>query len=164
MADGDVRQLVDAARALLDANWTSGSTVPSRTLYPHQWSWDSAFIAIGRSVYDQGRAERELESLFAAQWSNGMVPHIVFSPGVSDADYFPGPGFWDAHRTGRVPRGVRTSGITQPPIHARAALELYRNARAPKHRSASCAGCTQGCGRSMTTLHATAIRLGPACR
>jgi hypothetical protein len=61
-----------------------------------------------------------------------MLPHIVFSPDVSDADYFPGPGFWDAERTGRVPRGVRTSGITQPPLHARAALELYRNARDPE--------------------------------
>ncbi len=126
-----MRDLVAAARAVLDANWTGASTVPSRTLYPHQWSWDSAFIAIGRSRYDQATAERELESLFAAQWSNGMLPHIVFSPDARDADYSPGPGFWDADRTGRVPRGVQTSGITQPPIHARAALELYRNASRP---------------------------------
>lgn len=131
MAESGMRDLVAAARTVLDANWTGASTVPSRTLYPHQWSWDSAFIAIGRSRYDQARAERELEWLFAAQWSNGMLPHIVFSPDARDADYSPGPGFWDADRTGRVPRGVRTSGITQPPIHARAALELHRNARDP---------------------------------
>ncbi len=86
MAESGVRGLVAAGRAVLEANWTGTSTVPSRTLYPHQWSWDSAFIAIGRSRYDQERAERELLSLFAAQWSNGMLPHIVFSPDVSDAD------------------------------------------------------------------------------
>ena len=131
MADTSMRDLVAGAHTVLEANWTGDSTVPSRTLYPHQWSWDSAFIAIGRSRYDQPRAERELLSLFDAQWSNGMLPHIVFSPDVGDADYFPSSAFWGAAATGRVPRGVRTSGITQPPIHALAALELYRNARDP---------------------------------
>jgi hypothetical protein len=42
-------ELVQRARAVLDANWRGRSTVPSRSLYPHQWSWDAAFIAIGRS-------------------------------------------------------------------------------------------------------------------
>jgi glycogen debranching enzyme len=121
--------LVAAAGDVLDANWLGASTVPSRTLYPHQWSWDSAFTALGRSWFDQARAEQELETLFAAQWSNGMLPHIVFNRDVREADYFPGPGFWDAGRTGRVPYGVSTSGITQPPIHARTALEMHRHAR-----------------------------------
>ena len=40
--------LLDGARSVLDENWLGSSTLPSRTLYPHQWSWDSAFIAIGR--------------------------------------------------------------------------------------------------------------------
>ena len=31
------------------ANWDGSYTVPSRTLYPHQWSWDSAFVAIGNA-------------------------------------------------------------------------------------------------------------------
>ena len=124
-----MRALLEAAGEVLDANWLGASTVPSRTLYPHQWSWDSAFIALGRSWHDQARAEQELETLFRAQWSNGMLPHIVFDSAVSEADYFPGPSFWDAYRTGRVPRGIQTSGITQPPIHARAALEMYRHAR-----------------------------------
>ena len=123
------RVLTDAARDVLDGNWLTASTVPSRTLYPHQWSWDSAFVALGRSWLDQARGELELETLFRAQWSNGMLPHIVFNTDVTNAEYFPGPGFWDARRTGRVPRGVETSGITQPPIHARAALEMHRHAR-----------------------------------
>jgi hypothetical protein len=65
--------LVRQARAVLDAAWIGASSLPSRTLYPHQWSWDSAFIALGRSWYDQPRAQLELETLYRAQWSNGMT-------------------------------------------------------------------------------------------
>jgi glycogen debranching enzyme len=115
------------ALAVLDANWDGGSTRPSPRLYPHQWSWDSACIAIGRSRFDQDRAERELRSLFAAQWANGLLPHIVFSDG--DGQYFPGPEFWQAHRSPDAPAGLNTSGIVQPPIHATAALRVYRHAR-----------------------------------
>jgi glycogen debranching enzyme len=121
-------RLLGAARAVLDANWQGSSTVPSRSLYPHQWSWDSAFHAIGLAWYDQSRAQQELETLFAAQWGNGMVPHIVFNPSVPDDVYFPGPGFWQSGRSPNRPAGVQTSGITQPPLHARAALEVYRRA------------------------------------
>lgn len=124
-----VDRLERAARAVLDENWIGDSTVPSRSLYPHQWSWDSAFIALGRSWYDERRAQRELETLFRAQWANGMVPHIVFNPAVDEEQYFPGPGFWDSARSPRAPAALATSGITQPPIHARAALEMHRHAR-----------------------------------
>lgn len=122
-------RLEQASRDVLDANWLGESTVPSRSLYPHQWSWDSAFIAIGRSWYDERRAQRELETLFRAQWANGMLPHIVFNPAVNEEQYFPGPSFWDSGRSPHAPRGVATSGITQPPIHARAALEMHGHAR-----------------------------------
>ncbi len=127
IAAGAQERLLEAARAVLDGNWEGASTVPSRGLYPHQWSWDSAFISIGRSWYDESRARRELVTLFDAQWANGKVPHIVFSPAVPDAAYFPGPAFWQAGRSPHAPRGVATSGITQPPIHARAALEVHRH-------------------------------------
>jgi hypothetical protein len=49
---------------------------------------------------------------------------------VPDDAYFPGPAFW---RTGEIPgapAAVRTSGITQPPLHARAALEIAQHAGA----------------------------------
>ncbi|GAA3754956.1 trehalase family glycosidase [Plantactinospora mayteni] len=82
------------ATAILAANWTGTHTVPSRTLYPHQWSWDAAFISIGLAHVAPERAWRDLRSLFAAQWPDGRVPHIVFDPGVTDRDYFPGPTFW----------------------------------------------------------------------
>src|SRR6266511_99313 len=127
-SESERRELVARARAVLDANWRGSSTVPSRSLYPHQWSWDAAFIAIGRSWVEQERAQRELESMFEAQWSTGMLPHIKFDPQVPDDAYFPGPGFWQADRSPAAPRGVPTSGITQPPLHARAALEIWRHA------------------------------------
>jgi hypothetical protein len=127
--NGSIDRLVRDARQVLDDNWLGSSTVPSRSLYPHQWSWDSAFISLGRSWYDERRAQLELETLFSAQWANGMLPHIVFNPAVDEEQYFPGPGFWDSRRSPDAPRDIATSGITQPPIHARAALEMHRHAR-----------------------------------
>jgi hypothetical protein len=47
------KRLVQQARMVLDFNWTGEYTMPGPRLYPHQWSWDSAFIAIGYSRYDQ---------------------------------------------------------------------------------------------------------------
>ena len=123
-------RLADAAKAVLDADWLGASTLPSRTLYPHQWNWDSAFIAMGRSWVDEPRAQQELRSLFRAQWSDGRVPHIVFNPSVGEEAYFPGPAFWQSsQRAAAAPRDVETSGITQPPLHAGAALEMHRHAR-----------------------------------
>jgi hypothetical protein len=119
---------VARAREILDANWTGTSTRPAPSLYPHQWNWDSGFIAIGRSHYDTGRAIRELETLFEAQWANGMVPQIVFDP-RSLGHYFPEPDFWQVERCPHAPRGKLTSGITMPPVHAIAAEAVVRNAR-----------------------------------
>jgi hypothetical protein len=117
--------LVRQARAVLDANWLGHATSPSLRLYPHQWSWDSACIAMGYSTWNQPRAETELRSLFAGQWANGLLPHIVFTAG---ARYFPGPEFWQTERSPDAPGSPRTSGIVQPPIHATAALTVYGNA------------------------------------
>ncbi|CAL9655469.1 hypothetical protein SUDANB145_06758 [Streptomyces sp. enrichment culture] len=117
-----------AARVLTD-NWTGASTVPSRTLYPHQWSWDSAFVAIGLRHLSARRAQRELESLFAAQWADGRIPHIVFNPAVPEDAYFPSPDFWRSSRAGReagAPAAPETSGIVQPPVHALAAWLVHR--------------------------------------
>lgn len=57
-----------------------------------------------------------------------MVPHIVFDAAVDDADYFPGPRFWDQARSPHAPSHVATSGITQPPIHSGVALQMHRHA------------------------------------
>lgn len=116
-----------AALSTLLGNWRGMSTVPSAQLYPHQWSWDSAFMSIGLARWHQARAESELLTVFAGQWGNGMLPHIVFNRSIPDEAYFPGPSFWKAPSPPHGP-AVATSGITQPPVHAGAALEVYRRA------------------------------------
>src|SRR5690348_10810849 len=112
------------ARDVLFANWTGGYTVPSRGLYPHQWSWDSAFIAIGLRHLSARRAQRELESLFGAQWADGRVPHIVFDPATPLDAYFPGPDFWRSSAVPGTP-AVATSALIQPPVHALAAWQVF---------------------------------------
>jgi hypothetical protein len=126
MTNHDNAELVARAKAVLDANWLGRATKPAPSLYPHQWSWDSAFIAIGYARYDQARAESELRALFDAQWANGLVPQIVFDPRA--AGYFPGPEVW---RTSGSPHAVQnppTTGCVQPPVHASAVLYIYRHA------------------------------------
>ncbi|MFF1696180.1 hypothetical protein ACFVXC_21540 [Streptomyces sp. NPDC058257] len=121
--------LRERAAEVLWANWTGTSTVPSRRLYPHQWSWDSAFIAIGLRHLSPLRAQLELETLLCAQWGDGRVPHIVFNPSVPLDAYFPSPDFWRSTTAGRragAPGDVQTSGIVQPPVHALAAWLVHR--------------------------------------
>jgi hypothetical protein len=110
----DFQEGVDAAVDVLDTNWTGRYTVPATGLYPHQWSWDSAFIAIGTRHREPGRARAELVALLDAQWSDGRVPQIVYDVGRDD-DYAPGAEFW------RSP----TSGLVQPPVHAWAAWLVH---------------------------------------
>ncbi|MEU6809679.1 hypothetical protein ABZ920_11875 [Streptomyces sp. NPDC046831] len=122
-------QLRARAARVLEDNWTGASTVPSRGLYPHQWSWDSAFVAIGLRHLSPSRAQTELETLLDAQWGDGRVPHIVFNPSVPLDAYFPSPDFWCSTTAGRAagaPRTVQTSGIVQPPVHALAAWLVHR--------------------------------------
>lgn len=109
--------LDDAARAVLRRNDRGGFTVPNGRVYPFQWNWDSAFVALGFATFDLDRAWRELETLFEGQWADGMVPHIVFR--ASAEGYYPGPEAWGtAHRP-------LTSGISQPPVAATAARVLH---------------------------------------
>jgi mannosylglycerate hydrolase len=122
-SDGDLaRQAIE----VLEANWMGHATRASARLYPHQWSWDSACIAIGYADWDQSRAQAELRWLFAGQWADGLLPHIRFA---DDARYFPGPEFWQTNRSPSAPAHPKTSGIVQPPIHATAAWHVYRRAR-----------------------------------
>ena len=59
--------LIRRAKMILDFNRVGSYTQPGPRLYPHQWSWDSAFIAIGYAHYDQRRATNELNHLFDSQ-------------------------------------------------------------------------------------------------
>ncbi|WP_407703443.1 MGH1-like glycoside hydrolase domain-containing protein [Streptomyces triticirhizae] len=127
----------NGARRVLTGNWVGASTVPSRSLYPHQWSWDSAFVAIGLRHLWPLRAQRELETLLAAQWQDGRVPHIVFNPSVPLAAYFPSPDFWRSSSEGAgcgAPAGTETSGLVQPPVHAVAAWLTHRADPAASHQ------------------------------
>lgn len=128
-ASEEATLLLRSAAAVLDANWTGEWSVPSRRQYPHQWGWDTAFIAIGWSWLDPRRAAQELESLLRGQWADGRVPHIVFHPDVPEHAYFPGPSFWRSAAMAESPGGVYTSGLTQPPLQARAALEVARRSQ-----------------------------------
>ncbi len=110
--------MANAAIAVLRDNDRGSYTVPTKGLYPFQWNWDSCFTALGQSHYDPSRAWTEIETLFAHQWDDGMVPHIVFHEPAPT--YFPGPDVWG---TGRA---TPTSGITQLPIAGFAVAELYR--------------------------------------
>lgn len=112
--DADV--LHRAAVRVLRRNDLGTVTTAAPDLYPHQWSWDACFVAIGLARIDVPRAIIELRSLLGAQWSTGMVPHIVFSPVT--VDYFPGPDRWGANSAAAHPAHVRTSGICQPAVHA----------------------------------------------
>ena len=105
---------------ILVDNDRGGYTVPNGRVYPFQWNWDSAFVALGFSSFDENRAWQEIETLFQAQWDDGFVPHIVFWR--EDAGYFPGPAVW---ATGSTPP---TSGITQPPVAATVVRELWTRA------------------------------------
>ncbi|ADD39889.1 glucosylglycerate hydrolase [Stackebrandtia nassauensis] len=107
--------LADRAADVLRGNDLGDMTAAAPRLYPHMWSWDSALIAVGLARISVPRAITEMRTLLRAQWTTGMIPHIVFS----DVDgYFPGPDRWRAHLAPTAPSGVRTSGICQPPVHA----------------------------------------------
>ncbi|HCG00251.1 MAG TPA: glycoside hydrolase, partial [Chloroflexi bacterium] len=120
-------QLIGAAAEVLRGNDLGGSTKPAPGLYPHQWNWDSCFIAIGLSHVSFHRAAQEIRSLLKGQWRNGLVPQIVFNPEAGG--YFPGPDVWLSERSPDAPTGVQTSGITQPPVLATAVLRVYESAQ-----------------------------------
>ena len=46
----DDMTLLESAKAVLDQNWLGHATKPAPRLYPHQWSWDSAFIALALAI------------------------------------------------------------------------------------------------------------------
>jgi hypothetical protein len=107
-------------------------TVPAEALYPHQWLWDSCFIAIGQRHYDVERAKMEILSLLRGQWSNGMLPNIVFSRGRR---YAADHNTWRSWISPYAPDGIVTSGITQPPLLAEAIVRIGEKLHLPERRS-----------------------------
>ena len=80
-AIGQVRpfdaELARAAITILGGNWHGHSTVPSRGLYPHQWSWDSAFIALGLRHWAPHRAATERSACSGRSGPTGASAHRV---------------------------------------------------------------------------------------
>jgi hypothetical protein len=125
ISDGAV--LRAAAVRALRRNDLGAVTSAAPDLYPHQWSWDAAFVSIGLARVSVPRAVTELRSLLSAQWATGMVPHIVFAAGCDD--YFPGPERWGTDDAVARPAHVHTSGICQPPVHAIALRHILDRGR-----------------------------------
>ena len=100
----------DAQKTLLN-NRRKGYTLPTNNkLYPAQWNWDSAFIALGYSYFNLNFALKEIKTLLDGQWKDGMVPHILFHD--TNTNYYPNYTAWNCGNK------IHSSGITQPPILA----------------------------------------------
>ncbi len=119
--------LKQIAMDTLAKNDRGGFTIPTAGLYPYQWNWDSAFVALGWATFDMERAWAEVTSLLAGQWPDGMVPSIIFRQ--DDPDYFPGPSRWGATR-GPIP----STGVSQPPVLATIVRHITQDAQGAKRR------------------------------
>jgi len=121
--------LARRAQEVLDNNRRESWTCPSSQFYPHQWLWDSCFVAIGLARTDPQRAAGEVRALFRGQWETGMLPHMIFAEGVRD---FGTKRIWQSRKRAAAPRNVETSCITQPPLAAVATLYVARALPGPE--------------------------------
>ncbi len=128
----DMPDMLEQAKAVLEMNDRGSYTQPAHGLYPHQWLWDSCFVAIGLRHLDVDRAKRELLSLLRGQWHNGMLPNIIFR---DDADYQTDRNFWRSWTSPYAPSDVMTTGITQPPVLAEAVVQVGASMSWPERRS-----------------------------
>lgn len=113
--------LADICKQVLAENQRGGYTIPAGGLYPHQWLWDSCFIAIGLARYDVPRAKKEILSLLRGQWANGMIPNMIFADGDAHKR---DRNMWQSWRSPFAPDNLATSGITQPPMLAEAIVHI----------------------------------------
>ena len=120
-----VQPLAVRATDVLRRNDAGVFVKPGPRVYPFQWNWDSALVAIGLAHVAPERGRAEVRSLLRGQWEDGMVPHMVFH--TESADYSPGPEVWGSSEFPGAP-SVATSGITQPPVLATAVRTLHEAA------------------------------------
>jgi hypothetical protein len=131
MAERSIDELFDDAKKVLEHNDRGQWTVPAGDLYPHQWLWDSCFIAIGLRHVDVERAKTELASLLRGQWSNGMLPNIIFTKDAERRE----TEMWRSYVSPYSPDKVATSGITQPPLLAEAIVRVGQKMRLSERRT-----------------------------
>lgn len=124
--------LLEQAKAVLEMNDRGTYTQPAQGTYPHQWLWDSCFIAIGRRHVDVERAKTEILSLLRGQWRNGMLPNLIFR---DDLEYRADRDVWRSWVSPFAPTDVKTSGITQPPMVAEAVVRVGAKMAWPERRS-----------------------------
>ena len=71
---------IKLAKKTLINNRISNYTLPTNTkLYPAQWNWDSAFIALGYSNFNLHYSFKEIETLISGQWDDGMIPPVSYT-------------------------------------------------------------------------------------
>lgn len=109
------KKLIEQSTAILKKNRREKDgfqyTVPSPMTYPYQWLWDSCFHAIVLSHINIEDAKKELLSLLSHQFENGMIPHMIY---------------WEKNEVINFKWGKEhTSSITQPPMVALAAWEIF---------------------------------------
>jgi len=131
MVKQSLDELADQAAAVLKVNDQGSYTQPAAELYPHQWLWDSCFIAIGRRHNDIERAKLEVLSLLRGQWHNGMLPNIIFR---DDPKYKRDRDQWRSWLSPYAPSEVSTSGLTQPPMLAEAVVKIGEGLDWPERR------------------------------
>jgi neutral trehalase len=124
--------LFDQATDVLAMNDRGDYTQPAHGLYPHQWLWDSCFVAIGIRNLDVTRAQTEILSLLKGQWHNGMLPNIIFR---NDAQYRTDRNIWRSWLNPAAPDAVTTTGITQPPVLAEAIIKIGEKLDWPERRT-----------------------------
>jgi hypothetical protein len=128
----NTRTLATQAHAVLTLNDLGSWTRPTAKLYPHQWLWDSCFIAVGLRHVDIVRAQNEIRSLLKGQWKNGMLPYIIFGEAK---EYHAGPSLWQSGINPHCPPGIKTSGGTQPPMVAEAVVRIGMSLDARKRKA-----------------------------
>ena len=132
---GGLYEVNPRATGVLRRNSIKSWTKPAPSLYPHQWSWDSAFIALGLAHIDNQRATTELQTLFESQWATGKLPHIVFNSDAPPRSYFPDAERWNSSALSKdAPSGSHTSGLCQPPVHAIAVRRIWETSRGKEER------------------------------
>lgn len=129
MTDINKDQLIHDLAKVLKANDQKLWTAPAANLYPHQWLWDSCFIAIGLRHLDIDRAKTELKSLLRGQWDNGMLPNMILTPSSRDRE------IEKAYLSPYSPHDIDTSGLTQPPMLAEAVVKVGQKMRAGERRT-----------------------------
>lgn len=128
----DTTDLLTEAKNVLEMNDRGNYTQPAHGLYPHQWLWDSCFIAIGLRHLDLDRSKTELLSLLRGQWHNGMLPNIIFR---DDKQYRTDRNLWRSWLSPFAPNDVMTTGITQPPMLAEAVVQIGAKMAWPERRT-----------------------------